>query len=144
VLAEAMIAGQPVRIAGGVAPKEIADPAAAEAFRQRLAEAGRAAPGFLPGVDLNAGPDIPGVRRLRGALGDAFAAAGFGFGATFPAPGRRSGMFGAFLRLDLVLHDAAFVPLRAEVLADFAGSTHYPVRVEFAFPGQGRDGAPCG
>jgi hypothetical protein len=147
-LAEVTIAGRPVRLAGGIALKPTIDAAATEGFRQRLiasAAGTRAAGagGFLAGVDLNAGPEVPGVRRLRATLGDAFASAGHGFGDTFPAPGRRSGLFGPFLRLDVILHDAAFRPLAAAVLPDYADSTHYPVRAEFAFLGHGPDAAPC-
>lgn len=141
---EIRVSGQPARVLTGVGSRNHDNPLETSTlFSGIIAAISGAHSPLIFGGDLNAGPFADGPRRLRGGLSDAFATAGWGFGFTFPAPGRSIGRLGAFLRTDYVWAESIFQPAAAEVPADFGGSTHYPLKVEYIFTGVGVNGAEC-
>lgn len=137
------VAGRPVRIATGVAPREGQDPSQMTRFFATLHQIIDRDGPLVIGIDLNAGPQALRTRQVTQRVVDAHAESGFGLGHTFPAPGRRWGMFGTFMRLDYILTSGGLTPVQTEVLADHGASTHYPVRAELVFGGVGGDGATC-
>lgn len=138
------IEGREVALSTGRSPRDIdGEPVALLRFTQALA-ALAAQPGpRIIGVDLNAGPQSIRARQFRQLLRDAHGEAGFGFGHTFPAPGRRLGAVMPFLRIDYLFSDRGMVPVASRVLGEHAGSTHYPVWARYVFEGMGRPGQPC-
>jgi endonuclease/exonuclease/phosphatase (EEP) superfamily protein YafD len=93
--------------------------------------------------DANSTAFTPEMRALRRRLRDAWDEAGFGAGMTFPAPWRRFGLFGPWMRIDYVLHDEAFDAVAARRIADATAAGHYPVWAELVLAGSGTAGAPC-
>ncbi len=88
-------------------------------------------------------------RVMRSRLGDAFRAAGRGFGFTFPNVGHLPRLMPVpwpALRIDYIWHSAQFIPVEAH-LGRPGGSDHRPVIVSFArapsTPGRGAASA-CG
>ena len=141
--ATAQIEGQAVTLASTIGSRDHHDNAPA-VLLQKMGDALAAvgAPVMI-GADLNAGPLSEPAMALTDRFDDAFASAGFGFGATFAAPGRRFGALGPLLRIDYLLTSRPFTARHADVVADYGGSTHFPLRAEFVFAGHGKNSAPC-
>ena len=59
---------------------------------------------------------------------NAHAESGYGLGFTFPAPARRAGLLGPFLRIDHIFHNSFFQSLDAQVVNNAGGSDHFPIR----------------
>lgn len=65
-------------------------------------------------------------------LNDSLRGVDFSFGHTFPGKARRSGVFGAFIRIDYIFQHGFFVE-SAYVLDHSYGSDHYPVYTNLSF-----------
>ena len=79
--------------------------------------------------DFNATPLTTPIRRMEARLQNAFAAAGKGFGFTFPTPARRIGAAGPFLQIDYIFHSQDFQTIAASVKRDHPpGADHLPVQ----------------
>ena len=105
--------------------------------------AGDTGPVLLAG-DFNMSDQSDDYRQVAALYGDAYRAAGWGMGFTFPAdlPFFGGGMdqppavvrhFPPLVRLDYVFHSDHFAPLMAHVLTNPGGSDHLPVLVTLAF-----------
>jgi vancomycin resistance protein VanJ len=92
--------------------------------------------------DFNMSDQAADYGRLTARYQDAYRAAGWGMGFTFPAtlPYFGSGRYAPsifslvppLVRLDYVFHNAHFVTLHAEVGADAGGSDHLPLLVNLS------------
>jgi len=109
-------------------------------LRQRLVE--EHGPLILAG-DGNTTPFSPEMEAVHEILGDSWDEAGYGLGSTFPGPWRRAGRLGPWLRIDYILHSAAFDTVSVRRIDDAAGAGHYPVWAELALAGAGTPGKPC-
>lgn len=109
------------------APKTYSQPLFNRQFFKNLAsEITINAPDVVLG-DFNASPWNEGYLRISKTMQDSHKVAGFGPGNTFPAAGRRSGIFGAFTRIDHI-----FMKKTINVVNSFRGkaytnSDHHPV-----------------
>ncbi len=140
----AHVGARPLRFLTGVGPKEFLGNGDAGRFAEALDRTlGNTALPLVLGMDLNAGARSRLLLGLRRHLRDAHGEAGWGFGFTFPTGERRMGMFGPWLRLDYLLHDARLGTAGIEVIAEHAISTHHPLRAELVLTGVGDDGRPC-
>lgn len=83
------------------------------------------------------------VQRLHGLVRDAWEERGFGLGATFPGPWRRTGILGAWMRIDYIFHNDAFDTAAVRRLDAAAGAGHYPVWAKLVLAGAGQAGEPC-
>lgn len=142
--ADIAVEGREVRLENMYATRPTAD------WRQHLEDMAwlrarardRHGPLILAG-DANATPFAREVRELREVLPDTWDEAGWGLGATFPGPWRRAGLFGPWLRIDYIFHNAAFDAVSARRIDEAAGAGHYPVWAELALAGAGTPGEPC-
>ena len=82
------------------------------------------------GGDLNSTEFDSSQAPLRGELADAFSAAGFGPGFTFPSHARRMGVLGPLVRIDHIFF-RGLNAVSARTFRDGAGSDHLPVFAEF-------------
>jgi endonuclease/exonuclease/phosphatase (EEP) superfamily protein YafD len=90
----------------------------------------------IAGGDYNTTESSRAYRELRKHLRNAHEDAGFGLGATFPAPGRRMGRFlPAMIRIDHIFYSGGLVALDSAVVDDAGGSDHYPVKARFGWSG---------
>tara|TARA_R110000824_G_scaffold390760_2_gene587434 strand:+ start:104101 stop:105189 length:1089 start_codon:yes stop_codon:yes gene_type:complete len=87
----------------------------------------------LAAGDFNATEQSASYRYLNRYFGNAFARAGWGLGATFPAEGRRMSFLPSMIRIDHIFYKGPLVPLTAQVVADSGGSDHYPVTAQFGW-----------
>ena len=88
----------------------------------------------LAAGDFNTTESSRAYRDLRSNLRNAHEDAGFGLGATFPAPGRRMGRFlPAMIRIDHIFYGGGLVALDSTVADDAGGSDHYPVKALFGW-----------
>ncbi|MDR3499399.1 MAG: endonuclease/exonuclease/phosphatase family protein [Parvibaculum sp.] len=87
----------------------------------------------LAAGDFNATEQSAVYSYLIDRLHDAHADAGFGLGATFPARGRRLGIFPAMIRIDHLFFTPPLAVLETHVVGDSGGSDHYPVYARFAW-----------
>ena len=128
--------GTSLLLVTGVAPKPHVDAQEAQAYAARLeALAAQANGQMLAGMDMNAGPHSAIMRGLPPLLTDAHAAAGAGFGFTFPTVERQLGRLGPWLRIDYLLAGAGLRPVATRVLEERARSTHLPLSGTFAVTG---------
>lgn len=101
------------------APKTYKQPLFNRQFFKNLAnEITINAPDVVLG-DFNASPWNEGYLRISKTMQDSHKVAGFGPGNTFPAAGRRSGIFGAFTRIDHI-----FMKKTINVVNSFRGKAH--------------------
>lgn len=139
------VAGQPVAFYNA----HPVQPISANGFTRRAEEishllertASETVPVLLAG-DFNMSDQSADYWRIAARYQDAYQAAGWGLGFTFPAtiPYFGGGQFAPaifewippLVRLDYVFHDAAFESLDAQVLADAGGSDHLPVMATLA------------
>ena len=71
---------------------------------------------------------------MRRFLKNAHEEAGFGLGATFPAPGRRIGqILPPMIRIDHIFHSRHLAGHSSLVVRQAGGSDHYPVKVRFSW-----------
>lgn len=83
--------------------------------------------------DFNMTERSAAYQYFRQHFGNAHEKAGFGLGATFPAPGRNLGRFlPAMIRIDHVFYSNDLTAVHTEVLSEAGGSDHYPVRSDFS------------
>ncbi|MEX2248136.1 MAG: endonuclease/exonuclease/phosphatase family protein [Parvibaculum sp.] len=117
------------------APKTFDGPAPQHRFVAMLAEDMRMqdAPALAVG-DFNLTERSAPYAYLRRFLRNAHEEAGFGLGATFPAPGRRLGrLLPPMVRIDHIFFNDHFVATNSSVVPDAGGSDHYPIRSRFAW-----------
>ncbi len=86
----------------------------------------------IVGADFNAPPGAPAVRAMEGLGIDAFAAAGWGWGPTFPGPAWKGLGLPGLIRIDYLFVDPTFAPRAARVLRGASGSDHRPVAAMIA------------
>lgn len=153
-VADVTMAGATVRLAALYAQRPVDENGEADAGRQlymiyrdyyaRLEQrvAAYKGPLILAG-DGNATPFTPEVAALQRQLHDSWEEAGFGLGATFPVPSRRIGLFGPWVRIDYIFHNAAFAAIAASRVDDVSGAGHYPVSAELILKGRGDPGMRC-
>lgn len=109
------------------APKTFGKPLLNRQFFKKLAtEIKTASPDAVIG-DFNSSPWNEGYLRTAKTMVDAHKSAGFGLGNSFPARGRKSGILGAFTRIDHI-----FVKRGVNIVNSFRGeayikSDHHPV-----------------
>ncbi|MBX3489218.1 endonuclease/exonuclease/phosphatase family protein [Parvibaculum sp.] len=115
------------------APKTFDGPAAQHRFVIMLAEDMRTEEGpAMAAGDFNLTERSAPYSYLRGFLRNAHEDAGFGLGATFPAPGRNLGrILPAMIRIDHMFYSSGLTPLHAEVLSEAGKSDHYPLKAQF-------------
>lgn len=83
--------------------------------------------------DFNATPWNFGYHIMSKSMTSAHGAAGFGPGNSFPAPGRRSGLLGAFSRIDHIFVDKRHIAANAFTGRASAGADHHPVIADIEF-----------
>jgi endonuclease/exonuclease/phosphatase (EEP) superfamily protein YafD len=99
-------------------------------LREHVARTYPAARHLVVAGDFNTLDTEPLYRTIRATLVDTFAAAGAGYGATFPTEPTSPV---PLVRIDYVFASPALVPRSAEVLPQ-AGSDHRAIRVTLAVP----------
>lgn len=115
------------------APKTFDGVARQQRFVAMLAEDMRMHKGpALAAGDFNTTERSASYAYLRGFVRNAHEEAGFGLGASFPAPGRKLGRFlPAMIRIDHVFFSGDLVAVDAVVARWAGGSDHYPVKAKF-------------
>ena len=144
VSADILVEGREVSLRSMYSTRPNRDWAGYIAYHQRLREEVNHYDGpLILAGDANATAFTPEITALRAILKDAWDEAGFGFGFTWPASYRRLGMFGPWLRIDYIFHNAAFDAVTARRIDDATGAGHFPVFAILTFVGVGNPGAPC-
>jgi endonuclease/exonuclease/phosphatase (EEP) superfamily protein YafD len=142
--ADARIAGREVRLLDFYMTRPNQDLAKYRSEYERLYGWLRDTRGpLILGGDGNTTAFSSEMRSVHAVLRDAWDEAGYGLGATFPGPWRRSGKLGPWMRIDYILHDGAFDAVSAKRVEDAAGAGHYPVMAELVFAGVGNPGTHC-
>ncbi len=119
--------GNPLTIWTMRAPKNYVRPAENRAFYVALRNAVREEkPHFVVG-DYNASQWNDGYTLMNAIMQNAQASAGLGQGSSFPARGRRSGIFGAFARIDHIFVRDDMKVRNAFTGKASAGADHHPV-----------------
>jgi len=115
------------------APKNYAKPIENTGFYvalERMVEAEQ--PDVVLG-DFNATFWNDGYARLSKHMKNSHVEAGFGFGPSFPARGRRSGLFGAYARIDHIFLRQRIRPVAAFTGDASKGADHHPVVADISF-----------
>lgn len=114
------------------APKSYGDAQINRLFFIKLADSARDSPAAVVAGDFNATPWNDGYRVMSKVAVNAWHAAGWGPGFTFPTKTRRMGRIMPLIRIDHVFTTGRIVPLSARVVGASPGADHFPVVVELA------------
>ncbi|MEO1045720.1 MAG: endonuclease/exonuclease/phosphatase family protein [Pseudomonadota bacterium] len=113
------------------APKAFETPTVNRLFYRDLAEAiANETPDAVIG-DFNASRWNEGYAIMSDLMQNAQKSAGFGPGSTFPGPARRSGLFGAYVRIDHIFAARELRIANAFTGGAYIQSDHHPVIADF-------------